>query len=256
MREHSYISDEYLRTETITDDFRRISMNTGFCEFLVNHGIAVGGWLLCIYKRQLESWDKGLLGQVLAANWGMYSPLDSIQLTRSGHEILVGLIKRAVKLPRTHPGGMSVILQSGRIRVVGAFFPFRLKPDSGYQLLFRSRIMRLTVLILLNLLNTALFWAMWKGFFFAGEVDAVWYVIVIHLTVVIGSFSFYAVRNSLIVESTVCWQDLPSDIDRKEFTRLACLTAAYGLACVNIVVVAGVYLMNGTIDIWLSGGQA
>jgi hypothetical protein len=25
---------------------------------------------------------------------------------------------------------------------------------------------------------------------------------------------------------------------------------------VNIVVVAGVYLMNGTIDIWLSGGQA
>jgi hypothetical protein len=69
-------------------------MNTGFCEFLVNHGIAVGGWLLCIYKRQLESWDKGLLGQVFADDWGTYSPLDSIQLTRSGHEILVGLIKR------------------------------------------------------------------------------------------------------------------------------------------------------------------
>jgi hypothetical protein len=69
-------------------------MNTGFCEALVTHGIAAGGRFFCIYKRQLERWDKGLLGQVLAANWGMYSPLKSIQLTRSGHEILVGLIKR------------------------------------------------------------------------------------------------------------------------------------------------------------------
>jgi hypothetical protein len=69
-------------------------MNTDFCGFLVTHGIAAGGCLLCIYKRQRESWDKGLLGQVFADDWGMYSPLDSIQLTRSGHEILVGLIKR------------------------------------------------------------------------------------------------------------------------------------------------------------------
>jgi hypothetical protein len=49
---------------------------------------------VCIYKRHLESWDKGLLGQVFAANWGMCSHLGSIQLTRSGHEFLVGLIKR------------------------------------------------------------------------------------------------------------------------------------------------------------------
>jgi hypothetical protein len=79
-------------------------MNAYFCGFLVTHGIAAGGWLLCIYKRQLESWDKGLLGQVRAANWGMYSPLESIQLTRAGHEIWVGLIKQVVKLACTLRG--------------------------------------------------------------------------------------------------------------------------------------------------------
>jgi hypothetical protein len=34
-----------------------------------------GRLLLCIYKRQLESWDKGLLGQVFADDWGMWGPL-------------------------------------------------------------------------------------------------------------------------------------------------------------------------------------
>jgi hypothetical protein len=75
----------------------------------------VGG--CCAYTS--VTWKAGikeLLGQVHVGNWGMCSPLGSIRLTRSGHEILVGLIKR-LELACTHRGRMSAFLQSGRKRV-------------------------------------------------------------------------------------------------------------------------------------------
>ena len=55
--------------------------------------LRVGG--CCAYTS--GSWKaeiKEMLGQVVAANSGMYSPLDSTPLIRSALEILVGLIKR------------------------------------------------------------------------------------------------------------------------------------------------------------------
>jgi hypothetical protein len=62
-------------------------MNTDFCGLLVTHGIAVGGRLLCIYKRQLESGDKGITSLALAGNWGWYTPfkLDSIDQVCPGN---------------------------------------------------------------------------------------------------------------------------------------------------------------------------
>jgi hypothetical protein len=55
-------------------------MNTDFCGFLVSHGIAVGGWLLCIYMRQREMPDKGITGPGACCKLGHVLPsaLDTV----------------------------------------------------------------------------------------------------------------------------------------------------------------------------------
>jgi hypothetical protein len=55
----SEISGNYLRTDAISDDYRRISMNTDSCGTAVTIGIAVGWWWVCIYKRRVEVAYKG-----------------------------------------------------------------------------------------------------------------------------------------------------------------------------------------------------
>jgi hypothetical protein len=55
-------------------------MNACFCGFLAVRGNAAGGWLLCLYKHHLESWDKGITGPGACCKSGHVLPfrLDTV----------------------------------------------------------------------------------------------------------------------------------------------------------------------------------
>jgi hypothetical protein len=44
-------------------------MNTGFWGFLVDHGIAAGGWLLCIYRQREQIPRKEKVGSAKVLGW-------------------------------------------------------------------------------------------------------------------------------------------------------------------------------------------
>ena len=113
----------------------------------------------------------------------------------------------------------------------------------------------LSVIVALNVINTLVFWAMWSGFYTAGDTKYFSQLAAFHALVVTGSFAFFFLRNTHAAQHAVRWSALPPSTNRDRFTRMGCLAGAYGLACTNMVVAAFFWLLNGTIDIWVSGSQ-
>ena len=124
-----------------------------------------------------------------------------------------------------------------------------------FQMGLNSRMKHLAFVIVLNAINTAIFWTMWRGFYTSGDSQTFWKLSVFHTLVVIGSFGFYFLRNTRSALHAVRGADLLPSTDRENFARVCFLVGAYGLACTNMVVAAVFWLLNGTIDIWAAGSR-
>ena len=111
----------------------------------------------------------------------------------------------------------------------------------------------ISLLLSLNALNTFVFWFMWRGFFTTEQFREVWFVSIVQALTIFASFLSYGLRNKLASQRLIRWSNFTKDTDRFKTTYLGCMVGAYGLASTNIFIAPIIYLINGTIDVWVSG---
>ena len=114
--------------------------------------------------------------------------------------------------------------------------------------------MNIILLLALNIINTLLFWVMWRGFYF--HEDQVFnYVALFQVFITLVSFSAYMLRNS---DNYLVKRLSPKDLyfnNNYSGTYIGAISLAYGFGLINVIVISTLFIVLGGVDIWRIGSN-
>ena len=114
----------------------------------------------------------------------------------------------------------------------------------------------LTLVILLNVLNSVVFWLLFKGMFHSAEdlaARATVCIVAFHIWATVSSVGALVIAGTRLARWGISSSlGLPED-ERQRFGRVASLTGAYGIGSIWLLVGGFTCALEGTLDLWSLG---